>query len=496
MKGIMVVSSTAASGKSFFCTALCRLLARQGQQIAPFKSQTRHANGTYMTATGSEIGYAQAVQAWAAGLKPIAEMNPILLNYDSNGSCEIFFNGQSAGRVCQPEKEHRYFEVGWQVVCESLDFLSSEFEWIVAEGDRSTAEIHQRHRDLTNMRVASYLNCPTILVVDAQRGGTLAQAIGTLELLEPSERSLIKGIIINKAFPPYDAHQEAAQWLTQHTQIPVLGVLPWMQSLHQSQDPLTILEKPAEKPNAQITIAVIRLPRIANISDFDALEAEPSVGVKYLHPQDTLGYPDAVILPGSKTTIADLLVLQKTDMAAQLQNYIAAGGTILGIDGGMQMLGNSVADPEGSEGIEGRYEALKLLPIRTTIGRTKTSRSRQVASSYPQAGIPVSGYEIHQYTTKIATGQKLHFLFDDEKLGLANSDGAVWGTTLHGIFDNGAWRRTWLNTLRSRRGLQALPTGIPNYREQREAILDLLADCVRQHTNLDPILSLFKPGSL
>lgn len=492
----MVVGSTAESGKSFFCTALCRLLSRHRRQIAPFKSQTWKANGTYTTAAGNEIGYAQAVQAWAAGIKPVDEINPIVVDYDPHSGYEIFFNGQSAGRISHLDECSRYFEIGWQMVCESLDFLNTEFDWIVAEGDRSTAEIHQHTKDLTNMRVASYLNCPTILMVDAQRGGALAQAVGTLELLEPSERSLIKGIVINKTLPPRDTHLAAAKWLTEHTQIPVLGVLPWMPSVHHSQAPLSILEKPAHNPHTQLMIAVIRLPRISNISDFDALEAEPSVCLQYLRPQDSLGYPDAVIIPGSKTTIADLLILQKTQMASELQNYIAAGGTVLGIDSGMQILGNTITDPEGAEGIEGKYEALKLLPIRTTIARAKTSRSRQVTSTYPQAGIPVSGYEINQCNTKIVTGQKLHFLFDDEKLGFADGDGAVWGTTLHGIFNNGAWRRTWLNTLRSRRGLQALPTGIPNYREQRETSLDLLADCVSQYINLDPIVSLFGSQSI
>lgn len=487
-----MVGSTAESGKSFFCMALCRILARQGYRIAPFKSQNWMADGTYMTTNGGEIGYAQAVQAWAAGFKPLMEMNPILVKSEPNSNYEILFNGQSAGRVANIHEFDRYFEIGWQVVCESLDFLGSEFDGVVAEGDGSTAEIHQRHRDVSNMRVASYLNCPAILIVDAQRGGTLAQAVGTLELLEPSERSLIKGMVLNKSLPPHQHHLEAAKWLQEHTQIPVLGVLPWIPSIHENQDPLTILEKPANKPHAQLTIAVIYLPRISNISDLDSLEAEPSVRVRYVRPQDDLGYPDAVIIPCSKTTIADLFVLQNTEMAEQLQNYVAAGGTILGIDGGFQILGTSITDPTGIEGIEGRYEALKLLPIRTTIGKTKISRSRQVTSAYPQSGIPVSGYEIHQCSTKISTGQKLHFLFDDEKLGLVDSDGAVWGTTLHGLFDNGAWRRTWLNSLRGRRGLQALPTGIPNYREQREASLDLVADCVLKHTNIDPILSLFK----
>jgi adenosylcobyric acid synthase len=218
------------------------------------------------------------------------------------------------------------------------------------------------------------------------------------------------------------------------------------------------------------------------------------VTVNYVNPQDTLGHPDAVILPGSKTTIADLMLLQKTGMAQAIQNYAAAGGTILGICGGFQMMGKIVADPEGLEGESGRYRGLELLPVKTVITSQKIARQRVVSSNYPQVGLPVSGYEIHQGRTRLIQpeeGENLPYkpLFDDASLGIVDLNQSVWGTYLHGIFDNGPWRRAWLNHLRQQRGLPSLPTGVSNYREQREALLDALADTVENYLNITPLLT-------
>ncbi|HEY9805855.1 MAG TPA: hypothetical protein V6D04_04760, partial [Candidatus Obscuribacterales bacterium] len=196
----------------------------------------------------------------------------------------------------------------------------------------------------------------------------------------------------------------------------------------------------------------------------------------------------AVIIPGSKATIADLLALQKTGMAEEIQNYAAAGGTVLGVCGGFQMLGKILADPEGLEGHEGRYKGLGLLPLRTVITGQKVARQRLVSSNYPQTGLPVSGYEIHQGRTQVMEGEGVELLFEDANLGVVDKSLSVWGTYLHGLFDNGPWRRAWLNRLRQQRGLKSLPTGISNYREQRETLLDALATQVESHLDLGPIL--------
>jgi adenosylcobyric acid synthase len=344
------------------------------------------------------------------------------------------------------------------------------------------------------MKVARYLNASTLLVVDIDRGGAFAHIIGTLELLEPEERALIKGIIINKFRGQKSLLESGITWLEERTKIPVLGVIPWTEVIFPAEDSLDLLEQRSRKNDRELNIAVIRLPRISNFTDFDPLEAEPTVELKYIRLKDSLGHPDAIILPGSKTTIADLKMLQQSGMAAKIQEYVAAGGTLLGVCGGFQMLGERIADPEGIEGERGEFPGLNLLPMNTIIANNKIARQRMVVSKYPQAGLPVTGYEIHQGRTNLINAKMkepnadYQPIFDDPGLGLVNKSRAVWGCYLHGLFDNGPWRRSWLNQLRKQRGLSSLPTGIGNYREQREIILDSIADLVESNLDLTPIL--------
>lgn len=493
MKAIMVVGTTSHAGKSLLTAALCRILCRRSWRVAPFKAQNMALNA-YVTANGGEIGYAQAVQAWAAGVLPLVEMNPVLLKPQGDMTSQVIIKGKAVGKVSAVEYYEQYFDLGWQAVKESLQRLSEEFDLLVCEGAGSPAEINLKHRDLANMRVAKYLNAATILVVDIDRGGAFAHVVGTLELLEPEERALIKGVVINKFRGQRSLLDSGITWLEERTGIPVLGVIPWIDNLFPAEDSLSLMERRTSKTHSDINIAVIRLPRISNFTDFDPLEAEANVTVNYVNPQDTLGHPDAVILPGSKTTIADLMLLQKTGMAQAIQNYAAAGGTILGICGGFQMMGKIVADPEGLEGESGRYRGLELLPVKTVITSQKIARQRIVSSNYPQVGLPVSGYEIHQGRTRLIQpeeGEILPYkpLFDDASLGIVDLNQSVWGTYLHGIFDNGPWRRAWLNHLRQQRGLPSLPTGVSNYREQREALLDALADTVETYLNITPLLT-------
>jgi adenosylcobyric acid synthase len=494
MKAIMVVGTTSHAGKSLLTAALCRILSRQGWRVTPFKGQNMALN-SYVTSTGGEIGHAQAVQAWAAGIMPRVEMNPILLKPQGDMTSQVILKGRAVGRVGAAEYYEQFFDVGWQAIEESLQRLSEEFDLVICEGAGSPAEINLKHRDLTNMRIARYLNAPTILVVDIERGGAFAHVVGTLELLDPEERALVKGIIINKFRGQQSILQSGIDWLQERTGIPVVGVIPWMDQAFPAEDSLSLVDRNSSHPNSEVSISVVRFPRISNFTDFDPLESEPSVTVKYISLKDSLGYPDAVILPGSKTTIADLVAMQRTGMAEAIQNYAAAGGTVLGICGGFQMMGRMLADPEGVEGQEGRYKGLGLVPLKTIITGQKVARQRVVTSNYPQAGLPVTGYEIHQGRSHLmdteaeAGGVAYKPLFDDPNLGVVDVTQSVWGTYLHGIFDNGPWRRAWLNRLRQQRGLKSLPTGISNYREQREAMLDSLADEVKQHLDLTPILA-------
>ncbi|MBD2071222.1 cobyric acid synthase CobQ [Leptolyngbya sp. FACHB-671] len=494
MKAIMVVGTTSHAGKSLLTAALCRILCRRGWRVAPFKGQNMALNA-YVTASGGEIGHAQAVQAWAAGVTPRVEMNPILLKPQGDMTSQVVLKGRVVGRVGAADYYEQYFEPGWQAIEESLARLGEEFDLVICEGAGSPAEINLKHRDLTNMRVARHLDAPTLLIADIERGGVFAHIVGTLELLEPEERSLVKGIIINKFRGQRSLLQSGITWLEERTGVPVVGVVPWLDHAFPAEDSLSLLERNASPASSEINIAVIRLPRISNFTDFDPLESEPSVSVRYIGLKDSLGYPDAVILPGSKTTIADLIMMQRTGMAEAIQNYAAAGGTVMGICGGFQMMGRMLADPEGIEGQEGRYKGLGLLPLKTVITGQKVARQRLVTSNFPQTGLPVTGYEIHQGRSHLLDvespdneGASFKPLFDDVNLGVVDSTQSIWGAYLHGIFDNGPWRRAWLNRLRQQRGLKSLPTGISNYREQREAMLDSLADVVESYIDLTPIM--------
>ena len=488
----MVVGTTSHAGKSLMSTAICRILSRRGWRVAPFKGQNMALNA-YVTANGGEIGYAQAVQAWAAGVVPWVEMNPILLKPQGDMTSQVIIKGRPVGRIGAKDYYEQYFELGWRTIEESLQHLSKEFDLLVCEGAGSPAEINLKHRDLTNMRIAKYLNAPTLLVVDIERGGAFAHVVGTLELLEPEERALIRGVVINKFRGHRSILEPGIKWLEERTGIPVVGVIPWLEQVFPAEDSLDLLERRYKKAFSEINIVVIRLPRISNFTDFDPLEAEPSVSVRYLSPKQELGHPDAVILPGTKTTIADLILMQKTGMAEAIQNYAAAGGTVLGICGGFQMMGQMIADPEGIEGQAGRFQGLNLLPIKTVITGQKIARQRQVTSNFPQEGLPVTGFEIHQGRSRaeLQTTQPQSFqaLFDDSNLGLVDSCQSIWGTYLHGIFDNGPWRRAWLNRLRQQRGIKSLPTGVANYREQRENLLDSLAVQIERHLDLTPFIS-------
>ncbi|MBW4695237.1 MAG: cobyric acid synthase CobQ [Lyngbya sp. HA4199-MV5] len=487
MKAIMVVGTTSHAGKSLITAAICRILSRRGWRVAPFKGQNMALNA-YVTSSGGEIGHAQAVQAWAAGVAPWIEMNPILLKPQGDMTSQVVIKGKAVGKVGAAEYYEQYFDIGWQAIEESLRRLGEEFDMLVCEGAGSPAEINLKHRDLTNMRVAKHLNAPTILVVDIDRGGAFAHVVGTLELLDPDERALIKGVVINKFRGQRSLLQSGIDWLEERTGIPVIGVIPWLDQSFPAEDSLSLIEGRSSNPTGDLNIAVVRLPRISNFTDFDPLESEATVSVKYLSPKQSLGHPDAVIIPGSKTTIADLIVLHKTGMAEEIQNYVAAGGTVLGICGGYQMLGKILADPEGIEGHEGRYKGLGLLPLKTVIAGQKVARQRLVTSNFPQEGLPVAGYEIHQGRTRLIEGENIQQLFDDPNLGVVDETQSVWGAYLHGIFDNGPWRRAWLNRLRQQRGLKSLPTGVPNYREQRELMLNALADAVEPHLNLTAVL--------
>ncbi len=466
--------------------AICRLLVRQGHKVTPFKGQNMALNA-YVTVDGGEIGHAQAVQAWAAKIEPQVIMNPILLKPQGDMTSQVILMGQSAGRVGAAEYYEKFFDRGWQAITRSLDQLQQDYDYVVCEGAGSPAEINLKHRDLTNMRVASYLQAKTLLVADIDRGGVFAHIVGTLELLEPEERALIKGFVINKFRGQRSLLESGLDWLTERTGIPVLGVMPYFQSQLPAEDSLDLFDRRINKPAAELQIAVIRLPRMANFTDFDPLMAEDSVQVSYLD-QPVQKKFDAIILPGSKTTIADCHWLHSTGLADWIKTQAATGTTILGICGGLQMLGQKITDPDRLEGDISEVTGLGLMPVETVMLDRKVLRQRQVDSEYFTTNALVTGYEIHQGQSNwVSNDSGRKPLFGDTELGWVWQE-QIWATYLHGLFDSGAWRRSWLNRLRSAKGLPLLPIAIPNYASQRNDALDAVADLVGEHLDLKPLL--------
>lgn len=488
----MVVGTTSHAGKSFLTTALCRLLHRRGHRVTPFKGQNMALNA-FVTVDGWEMGHAQAVQAWAAQTVPQVTMNPILLKPQGDMTSQVIMLGQVVGITRAQEYYQHYFNRGWQAIADSLETLGQQFDVVVCEGAGSPAEINLKHRDLTNMRVAKHLQAATILIADIDRGGVFAHVVGTLQLLEPEERALIKGIVINKFRGQRSLLDSGVSWLEEYTGIPVLGVIPYGQNLFSAEDSLDLLERSRRPSQGDIRIVVLRLPRIANFTDFEPLEVETGVYVDYLPLEKNLGQPDVVIIPGTKTTIADLQALQHSGMGAQIKAYAQAGGMVMGICGGYQILGHTISDPEAVEGDIGSYPGLGLLPIETLITSPKITRQCVTTAHFPQWGLPITGYEIHQGRSQwLGPSQDFLAMFDQEDLGMVNQAQNLWGCYLHGLFDNGAWRRSWLNNVRQRKGLEPLTTHIGNYQQQREEMLDSLADFVETHVNLDPIFGLLR----
>ena len=360
------------------------------------------------------------------------------------------------------------------------------------EGAGSPVEVNLQARDLTNLRLAKYLQANCLLVADIERGGVFAQIVGTLQLMTPDERRLIRGLLINRFRGRRELFDEGRRWLESHTGIPVLGVMPWLDELFPPEDSLDLLERRGRKRGAELEIAVLKLPSLSNFSDLDPLEAEPTVELRWVSPGEPLGSADAVVIPGSKQTLRDLAALRSSGLDAELIRYAKNGGELFGICGGMQMLGAELHDPDGLEGegpsgqSGGNVAGLGLLPLRTVFSGDKALHQRQAVVLWPdqQPQLAVEGFELHRGTSEAI--EDCDAFSADEGLGWIRE--TTSGTYLHGVFENGPWRRRWLNRLRRRRGLADLSEQQPHHSRQRNDLLDRLADAFEQHVNLEPLL--------
>ena len=484
----MVLGTSSGAGKSLMTAALCRVLKRRGEQPLPFKGQNM-SNNAWVDQSGGEMAYSQALQAWAAGLEPNCAMNPVLLKPQGNSTSEVIHGGASVGMARAETYYQEWFKPGWLAIRQGLQQLQQQHPHgrLVLEGAGSPVEVNLQHRDLTNLRLAQYLRARCLLVADIERGGVFAQLVGTLQLLRPVERPLVKGLLINRFRGRQELFDPGVSWLSTNTGVPVLGVMPWLDELFPPEDSLDLLERRGRKANAELEIAVVRLPSLSNFSDLDPLEAEPSVQLRWVQPGEALGRPDAVVLPGSKQTLRDLKALQASGLAMELQRFSAEGGAVLGICGGLQMLGRDLLDPDGLEGAAGASAAgLNLLPLQTRFGGSKALRQRTAVAQWPTAEpCPIEGFELHRGSTTAL--EPLQALCQEEGLGWVQ--GQVAGSYLHGLLENGRWRRQWLNQLRRRKQLPELAEDQGHHSLQREELLDRLADAFEANVDLTPLLT-------
>lgn len=473
-KVLMVQGTSSSAGKSLLVTALCRIFARRGVRVAPFKAQNM-SNNAAVCADGAEIGRAQATQAVAAGLEPTADMNPILLKPEADARSQVVVMGRpwrilSAGTYYQHKHEL------WPVVTAALDRLRSAYELVIIEGAGSPAELNLRAGDIVNMAVARHAQAPVLLVGDIDRGGIFAQLLGTFWLLEPEEQALVRGFVVNKFRGDHALFADGVRILEERSGVPVLGVIPFLHDLAIPEEDAVAISNPSAGSGLRlrtgpqslisnlptVDIAIIALPRIANFDDFDPLASEPGVQVRYVSSRQKLGRPHAVILPGTKSTIADLTWLWEQGLAEAIQQLASDGTAVVGICGGYQMLGRVVRDPDHVESPIDGAPGLSLLPVETIFrGEKATHRARARVLGgpgwlAPVAGQSVRGYEIHMGRTtggrpwlEITERNGAPISLED---GAVSHDGQVWGCYLHGLFENTSLRRAWLASLEPESG--------------------------------------------
>ncbi len=488
-KSIMIQGTASNAGKSLLCAGLCRIFAQDGYKVAPFKSQNMALNSA-ITKEGLEMGRAQVVQAQAAGVEPTADMNPILLKPTSNVGSQVIVRGVPRGTMGAVD----YYKYKSQLIpdiMESYRRLDEEYDIIVIEGAGSPAEINLKEDDFVNMGMAKLADAPVLLCGDIDRGGVFASLYGTVKLLEEDEQARIKGLLINKFRGDVEILRPGLTMLEELTDKPVLGVVPMLDVDVDDEDSLsTRLE--GKKKVGLIDIAVVRLPRLSNFTDFNPLERMEQVNLRYVRDPRELGNPDLIILPGTKNTMDDLRWLRESGMETKILRHAEKGGAVIGICGGYQMLGASVSDPDGVEG-GGTLRGLGLLPGNTVFFGEKTRT--QVEGTFlrgegifaPMAGVAFTGYEIHMGETEVS-GTPLLTLRDQrgqEKTG-GHAAGDVWGSYIHGIFDCGECAAALVNCLMAARGLSPDAAAV-DWAEYQQQQYDKLADGLRSALDMERI---------
>ncbi|MEE8358196.1 MAG: cobyric acid synthase, partial [Candidatus Hydrothermarchaeales archaeon] len=450
-KSIMVQGTTSFSGKTFLVMALCRIFADMGVKVAPFKSQNMSLN-SFVTKEGREISRAQALQALAAGIEPTSDMNPILIKPKGDSKSQIMVNGKPYKDIEAREYYDEFaMKEGLRIVKEAYDRLKKQYDLIVIEGAGSPAEINLYEKDIANMRVAELTGSPVILVADIDRGGVFASIYGTINLLKKEDKERLKGVVINKFRGDIEILKPGITMIEEKVGKPVLGVIPYIGDLRLPDEDSLGLERHKLNGSGSADIAVIRLPRISNFTDFDPL-IHDGVNVRYVGRTEELGSPDAIIIPGTKNTLEDLLWL-KTRGFDRLIKEMSKNTPVIGICGGYQMLGKRIID-NGIEGDHKVVEGLGLLDVETRFTQYKKT-TKQVFGTIVLnngifegvSGIKVSGYEIHMGNTTLGENANPVLDIDGRKEGAVDSRGFVFGTYFHGIFDTSEFRKLLIKNL-------------------------------------------------
>ena len=479
MRAVMVQGTGSDVGKSLIVAGLCRAARRRGLRVAPFKPQNM-SNNAAVTVDGGEIGRAQALQARAAGIDPVTDMNPVLLKPESETGAQVILQGQRLTRA--EARDYAALKPRLMAgVMESFARLKAGHDLVIVEGAGSPAEVNLRAGDIANMGFALAADVPVLLVGDIDRGGVIAQIVGTQAVLDAGDAAMVAGFIINRFRGDVRLFDDGYRWLEDRTGWRGFGVVPWFPEAWRlpAEDAVGLVGGPHR---GGVKVVVLAYPRIANFDDLDPLKAEPGVELVILHPgQPIPGDAAVVILPGSKATVADLGVLRAQGWDVDLQAHWRRGGRVLGLCGGYQMLGNLIADPEGIEGYQDVAAGLGLLDVATRLEREK--RLALVEGVHAESGAALRGYEIHLGMTEGRDCQRPFARLGGRDEGAVSADGRAAGSYLHGLFAADGFRRDWLAGL----GVTGADAG---YEAGVEATLDALADHLEAHLDVAGILAL------
>ncbi|MBU1465914.1 MAG: cobyric acid synthase [Gammaproteobacteria bacterium] len=495
---LMIQGTTSDAGKSTLVTALCRLFVRRGIQVAPFKPQNMALNSA-VTQDGNEIGRAQAVQAYAAGLEPHVDMNPILLKPNTDTGAQVIIQGKAVGNM-NAVGYHEYKSIAKIAALDSYHRLAEQYQAVLIEGAGSPAEINLRARDIANMGFAESIDCPVIIIADIDKGGVFAHLVGTLDLLSPSEQDRVIGFVINRFRGDISLLQSGLDWLEERTGKPVLGVLPFLKGFHLESEDAVAKSPIKTDTNAKLNIVIPIMPRTSNHTDWDALRLHPDVQVTLVGSNESIPPADLVILPGSKSVQSDLAFLRQEGWEDYLNKHLRYGGKVIGICGGYQMLGEQLLDPLGLENQHANTQStgFGFIPMETVLKEEKQLKQRhgQLAFSGSSSRssnnyAKVTGYEIHSGVSSFSANTTInHFALLDneqnkengEQEGYISEDGKIIGTYLHGVFDHPEALQALLNWA----GVDQAAAF--DYDQYRDSEINRLADSTEQHMNIDALI--------